>query len=144
MTALIMASSCNALVPSESVHLTAPLVFCHVVWLLTLTDYTQLKIQRSNKAKRCRPRGARDDGLLLLSAFLRLIIFCFQISRGWETKTALRQCENNVSFDRCQAIFCNLELFLYQKMTEDSSTLNQLQEELKAADEVCIQHKTKT
>ena len=27
-------------------------------------------------------------------------------------------------------------MFLYQKMTEDISTLNQLQEELKAADEV--------
>ena len=129
----VVASS--ALVPSESVHLTAPLVFCHVVWLLTLSDYTQLKIQSSNKAKRSRPRGARD-GLLLLSAFLRVIILIFEISRGRETQTAPRQCEYNVSRKRCQKIFYNLEIFLHQKMTEDSSTLNQLQEELKAADEV--------
>ena len=62
--------------------------------------------------------------------------FQFWNIRGWETETALRQCENNVSLDRCQQTFINLGMFLYQKMTEDISTLNQLQEELKAADEV--------
>merc|ERR1711953_41032 len=45
-----------------------------------------------------------------------VIVLSFDISRDTETETALRQCENN-------------------KMTEDISTLNQLQEELKAADE---------
>merc|ERR1712203_451704 len=57
------------------------------------------------------------DGLLLLSAgFLRVIVLSFDIYRGRGTQTAIRQCENN-------------------KMTEEISTLNQLQEELEAADE---------
>ena len=119
---------------------TAPLVFCPVVWLLTLTDYTgdytQLKIQSCNKAERCRPRGARDGLLLLSAGFLRVIVLSFDIYRGRGTQTAIRQCENNVSLERCQQSFNNRAIFLNQKMTEEISTLNQLQEELKAADEV--------
>merc|ERR1711953_1079138 len=45
-----------------------------------------------------------------------VIVLSFDISRDTEAETARRQCENN-------------------KMTEEISTLNQLQEELKAADE---------
>ena len=105
-------------------------------WHWVTTQHTAKDTEQCNKAKRSRPRGARDGLLLLSAAFLRVIILSLEIYRGRETETTLRQCQNNVSLVRCQERFYNLAIFLHQKMTEDSSTLNQLQEELKAADEV--------